>query len=236
MFNDLIENMILVQYGFSQRDDMTVTFVEPTSMRVMNELQSLPGVKYLEPLRAVPARLTSQHRGYRVGIQGLRPGNDLYRLLDQQFATIDVPPEGVLLTDWLGSYLDVRVGDTLRVETLEGARPVREVVVAGLVSQFVGVSAYMHIDALNRMMREGRAISGVFVAADSRYEESIYDSLKRMPRVAGVTVRTKALANLEETMAQQMLVFGFFITLLASTIAFGGGVQHRPDFALGEEP
>ncbi len=221
MFNDLIENMILVQYGFSQRDDMTVTFVEPTSMRVMNELQSLPGVKYLEPLRAVPARLTSQHRGYRVGIQGLRPGNDLYRLLDQQLATIDVPPEGVLLTDWLGSYLDVRVGDTLRVETLEGARPVREVVVAGLVSQFVGVSAYMHIDALNRMMREGRAISGVFVAADSRYEESIYDSLKRMPRVAGVTVRTKALANLEETMAQQMLVFGFFITLLASTIAFG---------------
>ena len=42
-----------------------------------------------------------------------------------------------------------------------------------------------------------------------------------MPRVAGVTVRKKAVKNLEETMAEQLLTFAFFITLLAGTIAFG---------------
>ena len=107
------------------------------------------------------------------------------------------------------------------VEVLEGSRPVREVQIAALTNQYVGVSAYMDLDALNRMMREGRAISGAYLAADSRYEPAIYALLKDAPRVAGVTSNKKKLKSLEETMAEQVLTFAFFITLFAGTIAFG---------------
>ena len=50
---------------------------------------------------------------------------------------------------------------------------IREVTVAGLVSQFVGVAAYMNIDALNRLLREADAISGVYLAIDETYQKPI---------------------------------------------------------------
>ena len=220
-FGDIVEHMIYVEFGLSQRDDMTVTFVEPTSGRVLHELQSLPGVEYGEPFRTVAVRLRSGHRSYRTMIQGVRPGGDLYRLLDVDLNPIDIPRDGLVMTNFLGGILNVGPGDPVTVEVLEGGRPVRQVRVAGFGNQYVGLSACMHIDALNRMMREGHAVSGAFLSADSRYANEIYASLKEMPRVAGVTVRKKAVKNLEETMAEQLLTFAFFITLLAGTIAFG---------------
>ena len=220
-FGDSVDFMIQVQFGLAQRDDMTVNFVESTSGRVLHELLSLPGVEYGEPFRYVPVRLRSEHRTYRTAIQGVTPGSDLYRLLDTDLELIHIPPAGLVLTDFLGGLLHVREGDTLTVEVLEGSRPVREVQIAALTNQYVGVSAYMDLDVLNRMMREGRAISGAYLAADSRYEPAIYALLKDAPRVAGVTSNKKKLKSLEETMAEQVLTFAFFIILFAGTIAFG---------------
>ena len=96
-----------------------------------------------------------------------------------------------------------------------------EVPVQALVRQYLGVSGYMRLDALNRLLGEGSAISGLYVAADSRYQNEIYRKLKGMPRVASTTVRKNALRNFYDTMAEQILTFAFFNTLLAGTIAFG---------------
>jgi putative ABC transport system permease protein len=220
-FGDVMDAMIRAQFGLAQRDDLTVTFVEPTSRRVMNDLRSLRGVEYGQVFRAVPVRLRSEHRTYRTAILGVEPRGDLYRLLDFDLKPIVVPPAGIVLTDYLGGMLGVGPGDRLVFDVLEGSRPVREVRVAALVKQYIGVSAYMEIGALNRLMREGNAVSGAYLAADSAYEEEIYDSLKEMPRVAGVTAHKKMLQNLQETMSEQLLTFAFFLTLFAGTIAFG---------------
>jgi len=47
----------------------------------------------------------------------------------------------------LGEILGVRPGDPVSVEFLEGARPVREVVVAALVDDYMGLAAFMEISA-----------------------------------------------------------------------------------------
>ena len=132
-----------------------------------------------------------------------------------------VPPDGVVLTDHLAKILGIHPGDLLTVEVLEGERPVRQVPVAGLVNEFVGVSSYMRLDALNRMMREGPAISGVYLTTDRAARPGVLDRLKEMPRVAGAAVRENALRNFYEIMARQVLIFAFFNTILAATIALG---------------
>jgi putative ABC transport system permease protein len=218
---DSVDYMIRVQFGLAQRDDISVTFVEPTSYRAFYDLLSLPGVEYGEVFRAVPVRLHFEHREYRTGIQAYDPNGDLMRLLDEDLKPIELPPEGLVLTDQLGTILGARPGDTLTVEVLEGARPVRQVQLAGLVKEFIGVSAYMRRDALNRLMHEDNAISGAFLAADERYQTAIYNELKGMPRVAATVVRTKALQSFYDTMAKTVLTFAFFNTLLAASIAFG---------------
>ena len=218
---DAVDYMINVQFGLSQREDLSVSFVEPASRRALYELKSLEGVDYGEPFRAVAARLRFQHRDYRTAIQGVAANGDLQRLLDVELNRIELPPAGVVLSDYLGKLLGVRPGDSLSVEVLEGSRPVRQVEVAALVSQYVGVAAYMEINALNRLLREGDAISGVYLTVDEPYQAEIYAALKEMPRVAGTVTRKNAIRNFYETMGETLLIFAFINTLLAGTIAFG---------------
>jgi putative ABC transport system permease protein len=117
--------------------------------------------------------------------------------------------------------LNVRPGDMLTVELLEGSRAIRQVPVSDVVSEFIGVFAYMRRDSLNRFLREGDSASGAYLSADMSYASEIYRLLKEMPAVAGTTSRSQVLTSFYETLAQQMLTFAFFNTLLASTIAIG---------------
>lgn len=220
-FGDAMEYMMRVQFNWIQREDVAVTFVEPTSRGALHELQSLPGVLHGEGFRAVPARLRFQHRTYRAAITGIEPDGDLFQVVDAKLRPFAVPREGVVLTAYLGHMLGIRPGDMLTVEVLEGSRPVRQVPVTAFVEQYLGVSAYMDVAALNRLMREDGALSGTYLAVDPVHEASIYRTLMEMPRVAGTALRHKVIQNMEETWAEQMLTFAFFTTLFAGVIAFG---------------
>lgn len=220
-FEDAINFMVNVQFGLAERGDIKVSFFEPASKRALFELESIPGVRYGEAYRSVPAKLRYEHRSYRTSVFGVEPGGDLYRLLDEELEPFDVPPAGIVLTDHLGKILGAGPGDTITVEVLEGSRPERQVTVSGLVSQYVGVSGYMRLDALNRMMREGHAISGAHLAVDSKHLPEIYDTLNGMPSVASTENRRDAVRNFRETLSEQVLLYAFIITVLAATIAFG---------------
>ena len=72
---------------------------------------------------------------------------------------------GLSLT--LANVLGVRPGDMVTVDVLEGNRPTRRIEVSGLVDDLFGLSAYMDIDALHRMMQEGDVTTGALMLAPS---------------------------------------------------------------------
>ena len=92
--------------------------------------------------------------------------------------------EGIVLSRALADVLAVRRGEQVTVEVLEGNRPVRQVVVADLVDDYLGTNAYMSLDALRRLMQEGQTLSGAFLQVDRESERPLYDRLKATPRVA----------------------------------------------------
>ncbi len=218
---DAIDYMVGVQFNLAQRDDLQVSFVEPASRKALFELAGLPGVHHAEPYRAVPVELRAGHRSHRTAIQGYEQGAVLRRALDADLRPIAIPAEGLLLTDHLGEKLGVGAGDILTVQVLEGARPLLQVPVAGLVSEFIGLASYMDIAALNRLMREGPAISGAFLAVDPAAREGLFRELLHRPRVLGVTQRDVAISAFYESFAETLLVLAFVYTLLAGSIAFG---------------
>ena len=220
-FQGAMDFMVDVQFKQSQKEDMTVTFVEPTSRKALHELKGLEGVEHVEVFRSVPARLKFQQRSYQTSIRGIEPDNRLHFLLDTHLKPIDIPPAGIVLTDYLGNILGVKAGDMLTVEVLEGAKPLRQVPVVGLVKQYIGLMGYMDLLALNRLMREDHTISGAYLTVDSLNQPKIYRTLVEMPRVAGTFVREDEIKNFYETQAEVLLFFTFVATLLAATIAFG---------------
>ncbi|UCD35772.1 MAG: ABC transporter permease, partial [Nitrospiraceae bacterium] len=212
---DAIDYMVDVQFGLAQREDITVTFTEPTSRRALFDLRGIEGIRHGEVFRSVPARLRFMHRSYRTAVMGLEPGGDLQRLISTELKPIDIPPAGIVLTDHLGKMLGVSIGDVLTIEALEGRRPVVKIPVAALVSQYIGVSAYMDLTALNTAMGEGNTVSGAYLAADSRHLPEIFNRLKEAPRVSSVEIREKAITSFYDTMAETILIFTFINTLLA---------------------
>jgi putative ABC transport system permease protein len=220
-FQGAMDFMVNVQFKQSQKEDMTVTFVEPTSRKAIYELKGLRGVEHVEVFRSVPARLRFQQRSYRTSIQGIEPGNRLHFLLDTHLRPIDLPPAGIVLTDYLGNILGVKPGDMLTVEVLEGSKPLRQVPVVGLAKQYIGLMGYMDLFALNRLMREDQTASGAYLTVDSLDLPKIYQTLIEMPRVAGTLVREDEIRNFYETQAEALLFFTFVATILAGTIAFG---------------
>jgi putative ABC transport system permease protein len=230
---DAMDYMVNVQFNLTAREDLSVSFVEPVGRGALFELKRLPGIEHAEPFRSVPARLRFGHRSYRSAIEGLESGGELHRLLSDNLVPLDLPSAGIVLTDYLGEILGVRPGDTLTAEVLEGQRPVVRMPVAALVREYVGVSAYMDLSALNRLMREGHAISGAYLATDGLYQPAIYAELKETPQVAAVGVRNQAINSFYETVAETLLIFTFVNTLLAATIAFGV-VYNNARIALSE--
>jgi putative ABC transport system permease protein len=172
-----------------QRDDVTIVFNEPRPTCARYEVEHLPGVLSAEPFRSVAVRLRFEHRTHKVGIMGLNPTGELRQLLDRQLNAVNLPLDGILLTTKLAEILGIKPGERLTVEVLEGERPVRQVPVVGMVDELVGISAYMDIRALNRLMREDRTISGAFLAVDDRQLERLYSQLKQTPAVASVALR-----------------------------------------------
>jgi putative ABC transport system permease protein len=107
------------------------------------------------------------------------------------------------------------------MEVLEGQRPVREVPVSGLVDEPVGLSAWMNIDALNSLMREGGSMSGAFLRVDPQQAPRLYALLKRTPAVSSITVRQATLKSFQDTIAESMAISTTMMVVLACTLAFG---------------
>ncbi len=216
-----IDYMIDVQYEVSQRGDIIVIYTEPTSSRSLYSLQDIGGVELAEGFRDVPARIRFEHRFYRSSVQGFETDSELMRLVDHDLNIFDIPPHGVVLTDYLAETLQARPGDLVTLEVLEGSRPQVEVPVIGTAKQDIGMTAYMQRESLNQLLGEDNAISGALLRVDQRYQREIYRELKDMPRIAGVIEQKAAVEAFYENVAQTILFYTFITTLLGATIAFG---------------
>ncbi|MCU0962902.1 MAG: ABC transporter permease [Pirellulaceae bacterium] len=218
---DSINYIIDFQFYLSQRQDLIVSFVEPTTGRAIHELRHLPGVTHAEPIRSVATRFQHGHRTRRVGLLGIRPEGRLYRLLNADQRLVSLPQDGLLLSAKLAELLDVRPGDLVTVEVLEGEQPMRQVPVSALITEYGGTNAYMDERALHRLLREGNHLSGAFLSVEASQMDALYRQLKETPRVSGVTIKEASIRSFRDTIAENLGNIRFFNVLFATVIAFG---------------
>ena len=97
----------------------------------------------------------------------------------------------------------------------------RQVAVAALADEPVGLGAYMEAGALHRLMREGGTISGAYLKADPQVAPKLYSLLKHTPSISGVAVREAMLASFWKTFGESIWISTAFLVGFASVIAFG---------------
>src|SRR5688572_394156 len=217
---DAMEHLIDTQFG-SARQDAVVTFVDPRSAGVVHALTHLPGVIAAEPQRAVAARVRAGHRYRYLPVVGIHADARLRRIVDREGRAVDPPADGVMLSRMLADVLQLHVGDPIRIDVLEGDRREHRVRVAGVVDDVLGLSIYMEIGALHRMLRESGTVTGAMLLLDPIEQPRFLRAIKELPAVAGVTFTQAVLNTFRDTMAATMNVTILTNVIFAAIIAIG---------------
>jgi putative ABC transport system permease protein len=218
---DALNYMVDQQFALAQRNDLAVSFVEAEGFDALTEIAAMPGVIAVEGLRSVGVRLRVGPISVLTALEGQPAGARLKRVLDTEGKPRTLPSGGLLLTEYLAQMLGVRRGDQVEVEQLQGARRHFSVPVAGTVQEFIGINAYMELDALNALLGEGERVTSALLLVDPPFQAELFRQLEDRPGVAAVGSRKAAIQNFYNTMAESLLIFTFIATLLAGLIAFG---------------
>ncbi|MEO7192379.1 MAG: FtsX-like permease family protein [Vicinamibacterales bacterium] len=218
---DAMDRLMTNQFSVAERQDMTITFVEPLSPAARFAVSRLPGVLRVESERIVPVRLRAGHRVRTLGITGLPPDPDLKRPMNRDLRVMRPSREGLVLSAILARVLAVAPGDVVTVEVLVGSQPTREVRVAGVVDDIFGISAYMELDQLHSFLREDALLSGASLIIDPARERELTRALKQQPALSGIAAKHVVLENFRKTMAENMGLMLTFNVAFAGVIAFG---------------
>lgn len=218
---DGINHLLEFTWDRKARQDVTVSLIEPGSASALYALQKLPGVQQVQPFRSVPARLSFGHRTRRLSIIGVARDSPLSRELNSRSEPLNMPLNGVLVSAKLAEILGAQPGDTIRIEVQEGRRPVLQTRIHGLVTDYTGVSAYMDLEALHRLMREGGTVSGAHLAVDGAEWPRFLDAVRETPVISTMSIKASTRDSFRKSTAEmigliQSLYFGFSIV-----IAFG---------------
>ena len=219
--SDSIDYLLTFQWNSAQRQDVAVFLTEPGSGSAFHDLEHLPGVTQAEPIRSVPARLRFGHMHRKLSVTGIPPNASLNRLLDDKSIPIQMPEEGLLMSEKLAEILGAKVGDEVQVEVLEGRRPTLSIPIRGLVTDFAGVAAYMDISALRRAMMEGDTVNGAYLSLDHQRWDEFMREVKETPRAAIVMVKRDQLAAFRETTGKSIGIIRKLYFVLAVIVAFG---------------
>ena len=214
---DILDN----QWDVVQRQDLNLGVAEPSSVRIIHELERLPGVIGVEPARSVAVRLHFQGRNRQIGLRSLEVAAQHSRALDQSGREITPEPGSLILSAKLADVLGARVGDDIIVESLEGRRPVRPFRLAALAEDFTGITAYLDRSSINRFLGEGDVISGASITIDMTRRAEFLHAIKTIPRISWIAIKETMRTSFRETTARMMGMLTTLYLSMAVIVAFG---------------
>ena len=216
-----IDHMVDVTFRRSDRQDAAITFTEVKPLRALYETRRLPGVMAAEPFRALAVKLRNGPVERRVSLLGKEAGASLSRVLDGNLTPVVLPDQGLVISEALARILKLKRGDMVEVEVLEGRRQTVRQPVSAIVSGFIGLTAYMNLSAMNRLLGDGDVISGAYLALDMDQRNTLFGILKETPAASFIALQYAAVQKFRETLAQNVTIMITVYATLAAIIAFG---------------
>lgn len=220
-FRDSVAELLGFQWDVVQRQDLNLGLVEPASDRILHDLARLPGVLAVEPVRGTPVRLRYGHRHRQLALTGLPTETRHGRIIESGYREVPVPENGLVISRKLAEVLGVRTGESVVVEFLEGRRPTHTLPVVGLADDLTGISAYLALRQLNRLLGDGDLVSGASFTIDKARRAEFLHALKGIPRVGWVGIKESLRANFSKTTAASINLIQSIYLTFATVVAFG---------------
>ena len=213
---NMTELLTVVQLEKVQTFDVKLQLTQPsptggTKFAIAHE----PGVSKVEPLLEVPASLRNGWLKKDVALMGLSKESTLYNILDKKGQRVEVPDQGILLSEHLAKSLNLKAGDEIYVESPLRREPIGQkgerLLVKGVVPQYVGLNAFMEEKELQRFLRQGEISTSMLIQMDPSEVGNIKSKYRNASNVASI----ESLKDTGEKIKKMMDSFGFTTWILA---------------------
>jgi putative ABC transport system permease protein len=218
---DSMDFAMAFQFEDVQREDVKVNFQLERGRGALHDMARLAHVRRAEPMLEYPFEIRSAWREKDILVVGLEESGELQQVLSFSGERADLSGGGITLTTRLARLLDVRPGDHVLLKPLMGrVEGEHRVPVDQVVEQFIGMSAYMNLHTLSRMLDEPFAMTAALLRIEEGADAEVNRALKDIAGVASVGFRQDAYGSLRETLAMSMNITNFTILIFAGIIAF----------------
>ncbi len=216
-FKDMTDQMLFDQFEKVQTYNIKISLALPASQEgVIRELSGYPGVKAVEPLAEIPVTLKNNWLKKEAAVMGLAQNSQLYHIIDQNGREVYPPREGLLLSERLARVLNVDVGSKLKLTSplLKDTDRDKEVIVAGVVPQYLGMNGFMEIGELQELLGQGSMITSAILDMDPEKVPLLQEQYRNSTVINGIDDTAQMLSQYASMMGALnasmvvMIIFG----------------------------
>lgn len=213
---DVMDQMMNEHFTEFQKMDYNIGFRTPVPKSAVRDMEHLIKADNIEGKLEYPFELANGSKKQAVSIIGLDSDTKFYSFHDLNGEKVEVPKNGMLISENLAKSLNIGKGDLVRVKSYIPNRDDAYIQVKDVIRQTLGMNAYMEIGAMGDTLLEKNVINGVY--ADSR-DPDINRELLRASNVASIMSTADMRDMYDEYMTMTLLSTGFML-IFAGILGF----------------
>ncbi|HHZ17388.1 MAG TPA: FtsX-like permease family protein [Peptococcaceae bacterium] len=228
---EMMETLLYDQYEKVEIYDLKVNLSRPLTQRqAERELNSFPGTRKAEGRAEIPVTLKNNWHKKEIVLLGLPQNSELYKIRDSKGKPVQPPADGILLSESLAQNLEAKVGTKLQLESPFNKEPDQAltVEVTGIIPQYLGLNAYMELNALQNLLGQKELITTIMLSVNESSIPLLKEHYQNSSVIESFEDQNETLRKSKELMATfsgtvyiflfMGLIIGFAIIYNISTI------------------
>lgn len=223
-FRNSMDHLMEVQFNEIQKFDIKVNFTKIMDTDELGYIRSIDHIGSVEPILESGMEITNGWRKKDIGIIALGRESKLYGVFDAEGNQVEIPREGILLSERLMDTLGIKPGEKVYLRSFYPGKnedkDKRPVIVKGVTSQLFSQSAVCSTDYLNYLLKEGIVANAAYIKLeDPRYEKEVIQSLKDIMGISTIQSKSEVVTKTEKTLESMSSIIISMI-LGAGVLAF----------------
>ncbi len=221
--NDSIDFMLNKYFTVEKKYDVLVTFTKPLPQSSLLDLIKWDEIMAYEGVLQIPVRMWKSNTDEDFAheedglLQGMSLQQKMVGITSPENNQMMIPEEGVLLNEKIANKLNVRVGDSIEIETQFGYGPKHRsaLKIVGLSQSLMGGGSYVSLATANRIIGENNLVTSTLLQTKPDSLSIIKEQMKLMTNISSIVSSKEEKDNWNTMMASMV----YFVTM---TVAFAG--------------
>lgn len=212
-------NLFELHYGEFQTMEYNIDFAGGMNDNALRELSQLVEINYIEPKMEIPLELRNGWKKKVVSVIGIDPNTNFYHFKSPQGYPINLPREGIIVSESLAKSLGVQVGDEIIIKNFLPNKEDKPILIKGITKQYLGSNAYIDIEAMNSLLGEKGMITGVMINSKDDVVHKL-QNVKNIRQVQSVLDMKNSFLEFMDMMIYSVGVYMIFGGILGFAIVY----------------